>query len=160
MLLKNNRKVMTTETKRITQCDIDISMLGFIKSEIEPRIQAWIIGEMIDCRGDNGLINCKQAGDAFNGAGSAQQMTCHGLRGAYVQFIRMFPKDLLNGPDFSYVAKRSGCSVSIDVIYFLWCYTGFFQCVVHDFRNSCALRMRSGNVIGVCRHSTTQYFTI
>ena len=39
-------------------------------------------------------------------------------------------------------------------------YTSFFQRVVHYLGNSCPLRMGSGDVVCICCHSTTQYFTI
>ena len=63
---------MTAKTECIAQSNFHLLFLGLVKGEIELRVQALIIGEMIDGRGYNSLIDCQQAGDDFNGSRGAE----------------------------------------------------------------------------------------
>src|SRR6478609_1065725 len=102
---KDDREIVATETKRITQGNIDFTLLSFIKSKVQFRIEIRIVSKMINGWRNNPFIESKQARDCFYRAGSTQQMSGHTLGRTDVQLIRMLTKNFLNGFDLSDITK-------------------------------------------------------
>ncbi|OPZ54910.1 MAG: hypothetical protein BWY89_01490 [Bacteroidetes bacterium ADurb.BinA012] len=69
----------------------------------------------------------------------------------------MFAKESIDGFYLSYVTKRGGSAVNIDIVNVRGFQTGFIDSLFHHVDSSYAVRVRSSNMIGVsCEAGTCQ----
>ena len=71
-LFEDDREIVTTKSEGITQRHFHFTFLCLDEREVESGIQVWIIIEMVYRGWHDGLVNCQQAGYAFNCARRAQ----------------------------------------------------------------------------------------
>lgn len=70
---------MTAETESIVQGCIDCFCLCLIRCNIKPRVNIRIRCLEVDCRGNEIVLHCKNAGNRLYRSGTAKQMTRHTL---------------------------------------------------------------------------------
>ena len=97
MFFDNNRCIMTAKAECITQGVIDIPFLRFVEREVEGRVEAFVVGEVINCRWDNAVPDGHQTGYYFDRAGSPEEVSSHRLGRADVELAGMLPENVLNG---------------------------------------------------------------
>ena len=115
---------------------------------------------MVDCWRNHLIHDCHDASHRLDGTGCTQQMASHALGGADVQVVGRIAKHLLNGFDFSDIAKWRRRSMDIDIVHIRWIQTRVIQCVLHHVARTKPFRMRSRNVMRICSHSASNHLTI
>src|SRR5690554_5305561 len=141
---------MSPKSKRITQNGPYFSFLSGIESQIQPRIKGFVIGKMVDGWRDRVVDNCQDSSNAFNSSRRTQQVPGHRLGTAYVQFISVIAKYLLNGPDLADIPKGGRCAVDIDIIDVFWVHVCILESELHHIGSSPSLGVGCGKMIGVC----------
>ena len=66
---------MAAKAEGVAQCNFDVALLGLVEGHVQPGVKIRIIVEVVDRRGYDRLVDCKQTSDGFYGAGSTQQMS-------------------------------------------------------------------------------------
>ena len=98
---------MTSEPECIAQGNVDGAVLCFIEGHIQPGIEFVIVGEVIDCRRYDRLVDGKQAGDGLDGAGGSEEVARHGLRRADVHLVGVVAEDALDRLDLPDITQGS-----------------------------------------------------
>src|SRR6186997_3001581 len=94
VFLNDHRSVVPAKSKRIAKSCIYDPLLGFIKCKVQLWIKIGVIGEMIDGRRNDILIDCKDTSQCFQYSCCTQAMTCHALCTADIQVVCMIPENL------------------------------------------------------------------
>ena len=72
---------MAAETEGVGNGDVNISFYSFIRHIIEAQFFQFVFRfDEVDRRMDFARFDGHGAGNGFDSAGSAEEMTCHGLR--------------------------------------------------------------------------------
>ena len=75
---------MTTEAKSIAHGGAHNSFLGFVKSEVQLRVEGRVVSKMVYRRRYDVMNHCHDGSNGFDSAGSAKQVAGHGFGGADV----------------------------------------------------------------------------
>ena len=83
---------MSTKTKGITHGIVNFFWLRLAYSKIKFTRKFRVHIHRINSGWNNTFVYTSYTGDGFNGAGSAEQMTCHGFGGAQMHRGKVFAK--------------------------------------------------------------------
>lgn len=93
---------MSTKTEGIAQCSVYCTFLSFVEREVQVIINVFIIITflMVDSGRNNVILHSQYAGNSFYRTGSTQQVSCHRLSRADIQFISVISKYILDSFHF------------------------------------------------------------
>ena len=67
---------MTAKSESIADGKVDFPLLRLVEGEVEGR-NLRVIVEMVDCRGDDTILNGKDGGNGLDCAGSTKEVASH-----------------------------------------------------------------------------------
>ena len=87
--LKNDTRIMTTESKSIGQSYVHFALLCFVEREVQVIVDVFVVITLfvVDGRRDNAILDGEDACNGFYRTGSAQQVAGHGFCRTDVQLI-------------------------------------------------------------------------
>ena len=132
---------MTAKAESIADGEVDIPSLRLVESEVEGR-DLGVVGEMVDCRRDNAILDGKDGGDGLHSSGSTQQMARHRFGGIDGDLVSIIAKESHDSLRLRNVANGRRGAMGIDVIHIGDCHTGLFYSLAHGADDAQALGER------------------
>src|SRR5687767_8863078 len=99
------------------------------------------------------MANGQGSHAGLNGSCRSQKVADHRFRGANGKLAGMITKDGLNRLGFSFVVRRRGRPVSIDVIDLIGCNSRVLQGVAHYAYRTVTVRAGSRNMVSIGGHA-------
>lgn len=138
---------MSAETEGIVQNGGNRAFASCLGHVIEVALGIGLV--QIDGWGDDAGFDGFQAGDHFDGSGTAEEVTGHGFGGTDPDFTSVIAEDGFDGLGFADIALGGGGSVGVDIGDAIWGGVGDFQSPFHGAGGSGPFRGWGGHVIGI-----------
>ena len=155
-MLEDQCTVRAAETEGILHGVTNLHRASGVGTVIQ--IAFGILFNDINRRRRNLILHCQDCEDGFNAAGTAQQVTGHGLCGVDHELLRGFTKSFLDRLGFIDITDARRSSVSIQVINVFRFDTGASQ--GHFHAASRTVRVRSRDVTCVTRQTVTHDLSV
>src|ERR1700749_3425447 len=107
---------MAAKAKRIAQRSPYRSLLWFQESKIQSGVPLGIVGYVVDRGRYLVMYHAHYTGDGLYHTGRTQAMPGHGLGGADIHLVGVFPENIGDGFDLSRITQGGRSTVSIDII--------------------------------------------
>ena len=99
VLLQDAASVVATEAERVAQGSAHGALLGLVEGEVEVVVNVLVavVLFVVDGGRNDVVLYGEAAEECFHSTGSAEQVTCHTLCGADVEFVCVLAEELGDG---------------------------------------------------------------
>src|ERR1700761_2274793 len=107
---------MPAEAESVAQSGPNLSLLWFPEREIQPRVQFWVVGEMVDRRRNLVMDDAHHPGDRLNNSGCPETVSRHGFGGTDISGERIFAEDVHDRLDLCRIPQWGRRAMRVDII--------------------------------------------
>ena len=154
--LEHQRGISAAEAEVVLDGSADFHLLRLVLADIDAAFR--ILVDDVDRRRRHLVANRKNRKDAFDTAGTAEQVTRSALGGAHHKLVGVFAEEFAHSAGFVDVAHGGRRAVCIEVVNVLRLQTGVVERHLHGANG--AVRSRRRDVIGVTRKTITCEFAV